>query len=346
MVSLDIFNKDPFTTIQLTQAIEKVPFQPTLLGDMNIFDPKPVRTEGIFVEERQGKLTLIQTSPRGTPPPSERVTEERTARYFKTPRLAEGDTIYAHELQNIRAFGEEAELMEVQAEVARRLSGPTGILKNLEYTEENMRLGALQGILLDADGSQIYSFFDEFQIAAPAEIAFDLAAQTPNTLRLIINGIVRGMARASQGAFTPMTRIKALCGDQFYDGLVNHTDVVKTFLNWSAAADIREGTSGGAFQAFPFAGIDWINYRGSDDGATIAVPTDKVKFFPVDAPGVFTKVLSPADRMEFVGALGQPRYVYPIFDTQRNQWWRMEAYAFPLYMCNRPGVLYSGRYEA
>jgi hypothetical protein len=68
-----------------------------------------------------------------------------------------------------------------------------------------------------------------------------------------------------------------------------------------------------------------------------------VKFFPVEAPGVFTKVMSPADRMEYVGQLGQPRYVYPIPDRDRNQWWRMEALAFPLYMCNRPGVLYSGR---
>ena len=342
MVSLDIFHKDPFTTIQLTAAVEKVPYQPTLLGEMGIFDPKPIRTEGLFVEERQGVLALVQSSPRGTPPPLERTTENRTARYFKTPRLAHGDTIYAHELQGIRQFGEEAELMEVQAEVARRLAGPTGILANLDYTEEHMRLGAVQGVVTDADGSTIYSFYDEFGIAAPAAVSFALAAGTANSLRPIINGIVRAMARASQGAFTPATRVKALCGDTFYDDFVNHPDVIRTFVNWSAAADIREGTTGGAFQSFPFAGVDWINYRGSDDTTTITVPTNEARFFPVNAPGVFVKAMSPADRMEFVGELGRPRYVYPVFDTDRNQFWRMEAYAFPLYMCTRPGVLYSG----
>jgi hypothetical protein len=80
MVSLDVFNSDPFSTIQLTQAIDKIPYQPTLLGEMNIFEPKPIRTERILVEERLGILTLVQTSDRGTPVTDERVTEKRTAR--------------------------------------------------------------------------------------------------------------------------------------------------------------------------------------------------------------------------------------------------------------------------
>ncbi|MGH8277781.1 MAG: major capsid protein, partial [Steroidobacteraceae bacterium] len=192
MVSLDIFHQDPFSTIQLTAAVEKVPFQPTTLGDMGIFEPTPIRTTSLMIEERTGKLSLIQTSERGTVPNTERTTEKRKARFFKVPRITEGDTLYASEIQSIREFGQESELMQVQAEVARRLSGPTGLLANVAYTWENMRLGAVQGILLDADGSQIYSFFDEFEIAAPAEVAFNLGAATANSLRPIVNGIVRG----------------------------------------------------------------------------------------------------------------------------------------------------------
>ncbi len=47
------------------------------------------------------------------------------------------------------------------------------------------------------------------------------------------------------------------------------------------------GTQGGAFKAFDFADVVWLNYRGSDDNSTIKIPDDKVKFFPVGAPGVF-----------------------------------------------------------
>lgn len=344
MVSLDIFRQDPFSTFQLSaQAIERVPFLPQGLGELNIFAPNPIRTTHVGVEERDGVLSLIKTSPRGTPPQQERTTEKRTMRYFETKRIAEGDTVYASELQNIREFGTESVLMQVQTEVARRLDGPTGILKHVEYTWENMRLGAIQGQLLDADGTVIYDWFDEFGIAAPAEVGFNLAANTEFSLRPICNEVVRGMSRAAQGAFTPQSQIYGICGDDFWDALTNHVDVVKTFYNWQAAQELRGGT---AFQAMYFGGIYWFNYRGSDDNSTIKIPDDKVKFFPVKAPAVFEVSWAPADRMEFVNTPGKEVYVYPIFDRDRNQWWRMEAYSFPLFMCKRPGVLWSGRSEA
>lgn len=344
MASLDVFKQDPFTTIQLTAAVERVPFQPLGLGELNIFDPFPIRTKALMVEERTGRLTLLQTSPRGGPL-AQRTTENRKMRYLQCPRIAEEDTISADELQSIRAFGSESELMMVQAEVARRLNGPTGLLRNVEYTWENMRLGAIQGILLDADGSTIYNFFDEFQIVAPTEVGFDLSAASPaeGALRVKCNGVVRGMARAAQGAFTASTSIYALCGDGFWDAFVNHPDVVKTFYNWQAAADLRAGQ---AFQAFRFGGIDWFNYRGSDDATTIAVPTDKCKFFPVGAPGVFQTAYAPGETFDWVNTPGKPQYVIPINDKDRNAWWKMEVYSYPLFVCTRPEVLYSGRRTA
>jgi Phage major capsid protein E len=344
MVSMDVFHQDPFTTIQLTSAIERNPYQPQGLGDLNLFEPKPVRTKALMVEQRQGKLVLISTSKRGEEG-AQRTTEKRIARYFDIPRLMTSDTIMADELQSIREFGTETELMQVQSEVARRLNGPTGLTRNMEYTWEYHRLGAIQGILLDANGNQLYSFFDEFQITQPTEIGFNLAADVANTLRPLCNSIIRGMARAAQGAFTPTTRIYALCGDEFYDAFVNHQDVIRTFINWSAAADIRGGDAGAAFKAFDFGGITWLNYRGSDDTSTIAVPTDKVKFFPVGAPGVFQVAYAPGESFEWVNTPGKPMYVLPIFDRDRNSWWKMEVYSYPLHVCTRPELLFSGRYE-
>jgi hypothetical protein len=343
MASLDVFHQDPFSTISMTSAIEKVPFLPTALGDLGIFDDHPIYTTALMVEERDGVLSVIQSSERGTPPTSERTTERRVARYFECPRITQGDSIYAHEIQNIREFGTESVLMQVQTEAARRLAGPTGIMRNVEYTWEHMRLGAIQGLLLDADGSTIYNWFDEFGITAPAEVGFNLAAATEFSLRPICNEIVRGVARASKGAFTPLSQIYGLCGDTFWDQLTNHPDVVKTYYNWQAAQELRKGQ---AFEAMYFSGIYWFNYRGSDDASTIAIPADKVKFFPVKAPGIFERALSPADRMEYVNTLGKPMYVYPIFDTQRNQFWRQEVYSFPLFICKRPEVLWSGRSES
>lgn len=343
MLTLDIFNQDAFSAISLTKAIQRNPYQPSTLGSMNIFEPNPIRTTALTIEERQGKLVLIPFSERGTAG-TQRSTEKRKRRYFDVPRLFHADTIYANELQNIVQFDDTTELMQVQQEVDRRMNGPTGLNASMDYTKEYLRLGAVQGLLLDPkDGSTVYNWFDEFERPQATEVAFNLAANTANSLRPLINGIVRSMARASQGAFTPSTRVMALCGDQFYDNFTNHPDVIRTFVNWSDARDIRNGTQGGAFKGFDFADVTWLNYRGSDDNTSIKIPTDKVKFFPIGAPGVFQEAMAPGESFEWINRPGQPTYVQPIIDRDRNQFWTMEAYAYPLFLCSRPECLASGR---
>lgn len=343
MASIDIFKSDAFSTFQMTEAVEKVPFQPMALGELNIFDPDPIRTTAVAVEQRQGKLLLIPLSERGQAG-TQRTTEQRQLRYFDVPRLMHSDRITAAELQNIRTFGTESDLMQVQAEVARRFSGPTGLMASVEYTKEYLRLAAVQGYVLNPlDGSVKFNWFDEFGITPAAEIAFNLSAGTANSLRPLINGMVRDMARAAQGAFTPATRVVALCGDAFYDEFVNHPDVIRTFVNWSDARDIRGGTAGGAFQAFEFAGVTWLNYRGSDDNASIKIATDKVKFFPVNAPGVFREAMAPGETFEWANTPGKPVYALQVPDRDRNMWVDIEVYAYPLMICTRPEVLRTGR---
>lgn len=337
---LNIFRQDPFSAIELTTQIERIPFLPSTLGDMELFTPNPIRTTALAVEERDGMLSIIPTSQRGAPVADDRTTEKRKMRYFEVPRVVKGDTIFASELQNIREFGTESVLMQVQAEVARRLAGPTGLVNLVGYTFENMRLAAVQGMLVDADGSVLYNWFDEFGFAPEAEIAFNLAAKEEGTLRPIVNRMVRSMARSAKGAFTTSTTVEALCGDAFFDLFITHPDVEKTYKNWSEAAELRKG---GAFEAFSFAGVEWLNYRGSDDNATIKIPDDKVKFFPKGTPGVFEVAQAPGETFEWVNTPGKEMYVLPIFDRDRNMWWRQEVYAYPLFICKRPEVLRTGR---
>jgi hypothetical protein len=344
---LDVFNSDPFTGIALTEKVERHPFLPDGLGELNLFEPNPIRTTSLAVEERTGKLYLVPFSARGTAG-TQRTTEQRKVRRFDTPRLMTEDTLYFSEFQNIREFGQESATIQVASEIDRRLSGPTGLLSNIEYTKEYMRLAAVQGLCLNpGDGSILYNWFDEFQITQAAETGFNLAANVEGTLRPIINALTRTMARKSQGAWRPGTRMVGLCGDSFYDLFTNHTDVTKTFKNWQEAKELRGNTSqngmGGAFRWFEFGDVVWMNYRGSDDNATIKVADDKVKFFPWRAPGVFREAMAPGESLEWVNTPGKSVYVLPIFDKDRRAWWKMEVYAYPLMICTRPEMLLSGR---
>lgn len=352
---LDVFRGDAFTTMAMTGGIEKTPFLPTGIGALGIFDPEPIRATAVAIEERAGVLSLIAASERGAPP-AQRTAERRKMRYFDVPRLMKGDTIRASELQNVREFtGPDGNLVtleiQLQDELARRLSGPTGLQRDMEYTREFHRLGAISGILYDSDGATvIYNWADEFGIALPAEINFNLAAGAAaetGTIRAQCNAVIRGMARASGGAFTGATRVFGLCGDLFFDGISNHQDVRKTYLATMEAKEQRRGAdpiADGAlgFQSFDYGGITWVNYRGSDDGSTVGIPTAKVKFVPKGAPGIFREVMAPGESFEWINQPGKKEYVNIIFDKDRNEWVKPELTAYPLMICTRPGVLFSG----
>ena len=338
MATMDIFNGDGFSLTSLSGAVENTDYKPELLGSLGIFTPEPVRTKNVFVDKREGELTLVKTSPRGAPV-EELAKDSRSMISFQVPRLAKGNTIYASEVAEWRAFGTESEATVVATEYNRRMER---VRRDIELTHENMRLGALHGKLLDSDGSVIYNYFTEFGEAEAAAVSFELDVATTD-VRGVCNAIVRAMARSSKGAFTSSTAVHALAGDNFYDKLISHPLVRDTYLNWSASADLRQGN---AFQAFTFGGITFHNYRGTDDNSTVAVATDEVKFFPVGAEGVFKHIMAPADEfMPYVGAPGQNVYSMNVRDTAyapNDRWVRNEQYSYPLFICQKPNVLRKG----
>jgi hypothetical protein len=59
----------------------------------------------------------------------------------------------------------------------------------------------------------------------------------------------------------------------------------------------------------------------------------KVKIFPRNANGVFLRALAPAENFSLANTLGREMYVQPIFDRDRNEWWRMEVTSYSLFIC-------------
>src|SRR5207302_424267 len=142
------FNNDAFTMVSMTTAINKVPFQPNFLGSLGIFTPEPIRQiDAAVAITDSGEIGIVPTTPRGGPLVEQKIPPQNI-RSFRTPRIAVGDTIYAHELQGILARavlqGNDQALMlaDLQSEIAYRLDGPIGLRKKQEVTKERMRLGA------------------------------------------------------------------------------------------------------------------------------------------------------------------------------------------------------------
>lgn len=328
---IDIFNNNAFATTTLSQAIRKVDYKPQLLGELGIFTPKPIRGRSFAVEMTARELKLIATSPLGAPP-IERNSDRSNLRDFRTTRLAESFTMYMTEIESVRAFGKAAQLKEVQSEYVDRASM---IMDDLDLTREHMRLGALQGKLLDSDGSTvIYDYFAEFGISEPSAISMELDVTTTD-LRTLHHELTRDIARSSKGRANGAS-IHALAGDAFYDALVSHPKVERQYENWSAAKDLSVNK---AWQAFEFGGVTYHNYRGTDDNSTVAVPTDQALVFPVGGRDIFQEVLSPAEFDPFINTRGQREYMMNIPDRDRGAWTKGEIYSYPLFFCAVPDVL-------
>ncbi|ESZ63510.1 MULTISPECIES: major capsid protein [unclassified Mesorhizobium] len=356
---MDIFNDDAFSTVSMTVALEDFEFKPNLIGSMNLFEEVPIATETVSVERRAGNvLSIIQTSERGAPL-AEGKRDRANLRKYDTTRIAKGHTIQASEIQNMRAFGTESELETMISYVGRyeqRLIG------DVELTWENMQLGALQGKVLDADGTVIIDWFAEWGIAAPAEI--DFALDTPGTnVEQKCRDVLRLMQKASKGAWTIGTRVVGLAGDAFFDKLTGHTTVKQVYLNTSQAQTLnrafgvatQSAFSAGSYAVFDYGGILFINYRGTDDFSDAADPgtksglgikSTKCKFFPMGAPGVYQKAFAPGEAFEMVNTIGRPLYAMMIRDKDRNFWVRPEVYSYPLFICTRPEMLLTAKATA
>ncbi len=116
-----------------------------------------------------------------------------------------------------------------------------------------------------------------------------------------------------------------------------HPDVVRTYENWEAAAQLRERQP---WETFTFSNIDFVNYRGTDDGSTVAIPTNEARFVFTNAPDIFEVALAPAEFGPFLGTLGQLRYPMILPDPSgRQAFVEVEQYSYPLHICKRPDTL-------
>jgi len=329
---LDVFLGDAFTLTSLTDAINKIPHKPSRIGAMGLFGSKGVTTQTVIIEERDGMLQLIQTTAPGSPGVLNKKGGRR-ARNFTVPHLGLQDTVLAAEVAGIRAFGSQ----DATEGVAQIVMEKIATMRNAhEVTLEWHRMGALKGLLLDANSAMIYNLYTEFGVAAQAIQDWDMhtaaTEQAPHctaALRLIETAL----------GGTPYDHIHCLMGDDVWDKFIVNTSVKTAFERWSGGQDGQPGAflRSDMRRGFPFAGIYFENYRGKI-GTQSFLEADEGYVFPVGAPGVFQTIYAPADYIETVNTVGLPFYAKQqvmnfdkgiMIDTQSN----------PLCICTQPRVI-------
>jgi hypothetical protein len=275
---LDIFKSDAFGLISLTDAILKLPHQPTRIANLGLFQSRGIPTTTVVVEEKDGQLSLIPTSPRGGPG-SVLGRNLRTARSFLVPHLEREATIYADEVQGVRAFGSESETEGVMAVVNQRLAE---LRPMHDVTLEYQRIGAMKGSIVDADGTTVlFNLFTEFNVVQQTK-DFVLSNATTNVRKTTVEAL--RLMEAELGG-TPYTQARAFCSAGFFDDLVDHANVKEAYKYQEGramlAGDLR-------YTGFEYGGVLWEEYRGSvtgsDGNAKAFIPANEAILFPVGPP--------------------------------------------------------------
>lgn len=334
MSALDVFKSDVFSLRSLTAAINTIPFVPGRIGAMNLFRSFGITTTTAQIEQRDGVLYLVEARPRGAPA-KRNLDVGRKMIPINAVHLPVEDRLLADEIQNIREFGTENQLQTIQSKINEKL---TTIRQSFEATLEFQRMGALNGVILDADGSTVlYDLYTLFDVSKLATVAFDLqaASPSPGDIRKLCHFITRTI-EDELGA-VPYTGIHSLCGAQFMDDLVSHSETLTAYERWQNGQALRESF---ARRTFAYSGIMFEEYRGKV-GAIDYIPTDEARFFPTGTPGLFDVAYAPGNFLSTVNTVGLPFYAQQTVDP-KDRWVDIDAQSNPVHYCTRPRVLMTG----
>lgn len=294
---LDLFDDPVFSTRALVDAINVVPNTYGRLNELNLFPIRGVATTYVEIEYRNGVLNLLRTAERGTRGTAA-VRGQRSVRIFKVPHIPHIDALLASDIQNRIPFGATDALDRVQNAANEKLDE----MANKHFiTLEALRASALNGVLLDADGSTIIDFFAEFGITEKV-VDFDLT-NTASNITTKTGDVLRHMEDNLMGE--TMTRAHALCSPEFFDGFVTHPNVEKAYTYYASQQealrnDVRKG--------FLHKGIVYEEYRGNAnylaaDGSVINrkfIAAGEARIFPVGTRQTFQTYLAPPDSLSEV----------------------------------------------
>jgi len=311
----------------LTADINNLPFTPTRIGDMKLFQESGIDTTVALVGINGDTLTLVPNVPRGAPS-QPKALSPKNAKAFLVPHLPQRSTVMADSLQGARSFGLNGS-SEPEAAATRITALNVLHRRDLDFTIEYHRLGAVKGIILDASGDTIYDLYTEFGVAQPTQA---MALGTDATkVRTNVMAAKRKI-EVALGGVRP-AGFHAFVGSSFMDKLVDHPNVIKAYERWAEGAKLRSDNRSG----FEFAGVVFEEYEGSYGGAQL-VATDEGYLFPIGVPGMFITRYAPADYIETVNTLGLPYYS----KTQAmdfNKGVMLESQSNPLNLNTRPGAV-------
>ncbi|MEF3134615.1 major capsid protein [Rhizobium sp. 268] len=284
--------------MSLTAAINILPPRATTIEGFATFAESGITTTTVAVEEKDGKIGIVKSQPRGFIGRGQS-SKKRRMRKFDVPHYPEFDAIMASEVQGVRAFGSENTMESVDAKLAEKRSDLVDLLNT---TIDAGKWGAVQGVLYDADGSILFDWHDEFGVARN-EFSIDLSDATLNLRDEVIK--LKRAAEKELGGYTWSKFTLALPAAVF-DKFVSHPSLKEAYDRWQDGAFLRADNRAG-FMIADNVEVKSVDITDLGNGLT-TIPNDEGFLIP-NAGGLLKVNYSPADTLEAANTIGLPYYM-------------------------------------
>ncbi|TKF76641.1 major capsid protein [Vibrio kanaloae] len=285
---------EKFTVSNLTASINNITMPPMRIAELGIFEERGIRTTTMSVEFKDGEIIIVPEKERGADGTH---TEDRERKLFTftAVHLPLEASIYADDIQNVRAFGSESELEQLDTLISDKQEDHR---MSLDATIEYFRAGALTGKVLGAKGNTIVDLHATFGIT-PSQVTNEIDFTKP--LRSQILKAKTDSKKNQKGV--KGRRYHALCSESYFAKLMDNEDFVKAFERAQEGAALRNDVSGGV----EWQGVTWEQYEDDINGKLI-IPEGEARLFPTDKPKLFLTRFAPANYSETVNTIGLPYY--------------------------------------
>lgn len=322
---MPLSNEVKYGVKPLTEAINNLPSVPTIIRDTGLFVEAPLTTTYIDVGGKNGELTLIQAVPRGAKgePIKQNYSKVRT---FQTVHLPKEDVIFADDVQNLGVFGDSGNKAKAVNEAV--LDKAEAMKADIEYSREHLMLGALQGKIINADGTTIYDLYKEFGLTRP-EYTIELSNESLDVGKGVDDMLLKQNKQLGNHISKGWV---AFCSSEFLQALQYHPKIKDLYARFADGAKIYKD---GLEVAFHHRGVDFINYT-HNFGTTADIKAGEAHLAPLGTK-LFKEYLAPANMNGTVNTKALAYYLSRE-KMKHDVGWELYAQSNPLPLVLKPKV--------
>lgn len=297
---MNVFDSNAFERTTLIAAIN-APVEgqqvPNAVDD--IFNEEGVATNTVWIEMQGDTLSLVPSQPYGSPGDPTNM-DRRSGRSLDLIHLPTTGAVLAAEVQGVRAFGTTDTAQPVDMKRDQVLSK---MRRRIEATRRYHRIKAIQGSILDADGSTVLlNVFTFFGVTQQTK-AFAFSTATTKVKKLLEEA--KDLSADAVGGSATIIGYRCYCGRNWFNEFVSHAAIESAFSRYQGGQFLIESQ---AMRPFTFAEVEFHKTYGQV-GSINFISADEAYLVPIlDDPDAYITRNGPADYIDTVNTMGLPFY--------------------------------------